>query len=498
MSDQTQAAHEVVVDPTYGYRRLEPIPNEEQLKRFYGGDYYTLLRQGGRAPDLQRLLAGGEPAAQERAWLNDTLYDDIAVWLLTHGGGKRILEIGCGTGDLLQSLRERGFEVEGIEPSEQAAELAREQGLDVRTATLEQLLAESAGTPTRYDAVLLVNVLEHIPHAAEMLRGIHRLLATEGLLFISVPNDFNPLQLAAQRELGAEPWWIAIPDHVNYFDVESLRALTQQLGFETVDVLADFPMELFLLMGLNYVGNPELGATCHAYRVSAERAIPADVRRKLFRSFAANGVGRSLHMLVRKTAVETSHDLAPGTGEREHSGSGYRYPPLRRSDIEQLRLFRNAQLDVLRQSEPITAKDQERWFDEVVTPSRRDPRPPMILVSILDADGDFIGYGGLTNIDWQARRAEVSFLVDPARVADAAVYRQDMSAFLEFLANWTFTELGLNRLFTETYAFRELHISILQQAGFVVEGRLREHVNTEGRIADSIMHGMLATDWRER
>ena len=100
------------------------------------------------------------------------------------------------------------------------------------------------------------------------------------------------------------------------------------------------------------------------------------------------------------------------------------------SDIEALREFRNAQIDVLRQSEPISEPEQERWFDEVVAPAQREPRPPMILVSILDADDRFIGYGGLTNLDWEARRAEVSFLVDPARAADPDVYRRDMAAFL--------------------------------------------------------------------
>jgi RimJ/RimL family protein N-acetyltransferase len=116
----------------------------------------------------------------------------------------------------------------------------------------------------------------------------------------------------------------------------------------------------------------------------------------------------------------------------------------------------------------------------------------MMLVSILDSDGRFIGYGGLTNLDWHARHAEVSFLVDPARAADPDTYRRDASAFLAFLAGWAFGELGLNRLFTETYDFRELHIGLLEQAGFVPEGRMRQHV--EG--GDSVLHGLLATDPR--
>lgn len=177
---------------------------------------------------------------------------------------------------------------------------------------------------------------------------------------------------------------------------------------------------------------------------------------------------------------------------------GYRYLLLRREDIEPLRGFRNEQLDVLRQKEPISPEQQERWFDQVVAPARREQCPSQILVSILDGEGAFIGYGGLTNIDWDAQRAEVSFLVDPRRVGERDVYAADISAFLSFLSEWAFDQLGLNRLFTETYAFRDFHISLLERAGFSVEGRLREHVVTRAGRSDSIIHGLLASEWRER
>lgn len=174
----------------------------------------------------------------------------------------------------------------------------------------------------------------------------------------------------------------------------------------------------------------------------------------------------------------------------------HRYVPLRRADIEALRRFRNEQIDVLRQARPISPEQQERWFEEVVVPTQGAERAPMALVSILDADERFIGYGGLTNIDWDARRAEVSFLVDPERAADPDLYVADMSGFLDFLARLAFDELGLNRLFAETYAFREFHIGILEQAGFTPEGRLREHVATSGGLGDSLVHGLLAAEWR--
>jgi RimJ/RimL family protein N-acetyltransferase len=244
-------------------------------------------------------------------------------------------------------------------------------------------------------------------------------------------------------------------------------------------------MELFLLMGLSYIGDPELGAVCHEYRVQAERSMDPEVRRRLFRALAASGIGRNTRLLVRKVA-EVEWPGLPAARD------GYRYVPLRRSDIEPLRRFRNEQIEVLRQVEPISTSGQQRWFDEVVAPAKRDARPPMILVSILDADERFIGYGGLTNVDWRAGRAEVSFLVEPERAADPEVYRRDLSTFLGFLADWAFGELGLKRLFTETYSFRDFHIEILERAGFRPEGRLREHVEA----GDSLLHGLLATDSR--
>lgn len=295
--------HEVIVDPVYGYRRLEPMPSDSEFERFYESEYYDLLRQGGRAPELRRLMAGGDEAERERLWLRETLYADITDVLAEQGSGRRVLDVGCGQGELLQWLAEQDFEPHGIEPADEAAAVARDRGLDARTATLETLLSEVDPPPT-YDAVVLLNVLEHVPDAVAMLRGIRRLLEPDGLLYIRVPNDFNPLQLAAQRKLGANRWWVAVPDHVNYFDVESLCATCRQVGLEPVDVQADFPMELFLLMGIDYLGDPTVGAACHAQRVEAERSMPPQVRRSLYRALAAAGIGRNSRVLVRRTAAE--------------------------------------------------------------------------------------------------------------------------------------------------------------------------------------------------
>jgi hypothetical protein len=65
-------------DPEFGYRRLDPMPAPDELAEFYASRYSDLVRRGGRGPDLARLLAGGEAAERERAWLAATLWRDLA------------------------------------------------------------------------------------------------------------------------------------------------------------------------------------------------------------------------------------------------------------------------------------------------------------------------------------------------------------------------------------------------------------------------------------
>jgi hypothetical protein len=126
------------------------------------------------------------------------------------------------------------------------------------------------------------------------------MLAPGGVVAIRVPNDFNDLQLATQEKLGHRPYWVAVPDHVNYFSVRSLAKLLERVGFDVVHTQTDFPMELFLLMGDDYVNEAALGATCHKKRIAFELAIPPLVRRRLYAALAAADLGRNTLVFARR------------------------------------------------------------------------------------------------------------------------------------------------------------------------------------------------------
>ena len=102
-----------------------------------------------------------------------------------------------------------------------------------------------------------------------------------------------------------------------------------------------------------------------------------------------------------------------------------------------------------------------------------------------------IGYGGLTNIDWASKRVELSFLVNHQRAANNDLYLKDFSSFIDLMKKIAFDELNFNRIFTETYDLRPLHIRILEENGFKLEGRMKEHILVNGVLTDSLIHGFI-------
>jgi len=283
-----------VIKHRLGYRHLDPIPDDAELEDFYQSAYIDLVRQGRRFPELTRLLAEDREAEAEQVWLRTTLHADLIDALDRQIGrrSKVLWDVGCGIGEFVASARDAGWAATGLEPSEEATAIARRKGREVVCATLEGYVA--AGASARSPAaIVLMNVLEHVTDPLGLLTIVHDALGAGGAVAVRVPNDFNPLQHVAQTQLGLEPWWIAAPDHINYFDHESLRRVLDAAGFDVVDQWGDFPMELFLLMGDDYVSDPSVGPKCHARRRRFELGLDADQRRAFDRSLVPLGWGRN-------------------------------------------------------------------------------------------------------------------------------------------------------------------------------------------------------------
>lgn len=274
-----------------GFKHIIRIPTEEELEQAYQHDYYT-----------QEKPLYIERYKEDLDWWNQ-VYTRRYEILEQHLPAKqrRLLDIGSGPGFFLLNGQKRDWQVKGIEPSVQAAEHSHQLGLDVDAMFFTEQTAPKLGF---FDAINMGEVLEHIPDPVALLSLVNHQLNDNGMVCIIVPNDFNPFQLVLRDHLGFKPWWVAPPHHINYFDFDSLSNLVERCGFEVVRRESTFPIDMFLLMGNNYIGNDDVGRACHIQRMNFEKAINlggrGNVLSSLYSKFAGEGIGREIVMFARK------------------------------------------------------------------------------------------------------------------------------------------------------------------------------------------------------
>jgi SAM-dependent methyltransferase len=141
----------------------------------------------------------------------------------------RLLDIGCGRGDLGTWFVRRGWTAVGVEPSAEACALARARGVDARVGTL----AEAQLEPRAFDAVVFRQSLEHVLDPVSDLRRAHAALREGGVLVVSVPN-FGCWQ---RRRFGGRWFHLDLPRHRFHFDAGALRGALARAGFEDVRIL---------------------------------------------------------------------------------------------------------------------------------------------------------------------------------------------------------------------------------------------------------------------
>ena len=176
--------------------------------------------------------------------------------------------------------------------------------------------------------------------------------------------------------------------------------------------------------------------------------------------------------------------------KHEFAINDYKISPITDSNILSILKWRNEQMHILRQNEVLTEEKQVSYFEKYIWPTMKESKPNQVLFGLY-YKSDFIGYGGLVHISWIDKRGEVSFLVNTERLNNEAVYQSDMSNYLRLIKEVAFNILNFNRLFTETYDVRPLHISILEKSGFILEGRMKQHVLIDNKYIDSLIHGCL-------
>lgn len=157
--------------------------------------------------------AGREERSLQMRKLLDTIHD-----IRSKGS---LLDVGAGSGMLIEQAREMGYDAAGIEPSRWLQSIARERGLRVVQGTLPH--PELVGP---FDIVTLIDVIEHVANPVELLEEARRVLHPDGLVAIVTPDLGS---LAAR--LAGWKWWHFRVAHIGYFDRKTLTLALDRAGF---------------------------------------------------------------------------------------------------------------------------------------------------------------------------------------------------------------------------------------------------------------------------
>lgn len=205
-------SYRVVRCPSCGLLYRHPGVRPERLGDLYAGRYGKFLT-GHYADDRRQryelVLDAFSP-----------LFDD--------GGGRRLLDFGCGAGQFLEVAAERGFRATGVDLSADAVARARTRGLDAHVGAPAGVPEIAAGG---FDVVTMWSVLAHLATPVEDLTALHDLLAPGGALLILTVNA-GSLLLRKDRER----WSGFTPNHLKFYAPDTLRLLLCRAGFASVDL----------------------------------------------------------------------------------------------------------------------------------------------------------------------------------------------------------------------------------------------------------------------
>ncbi len=244
-----------------GLHYINPRPIKQQIGYYYSGDYDAHIPLKKKKPTKGKLFAGkwidfkkrmrelirinyfNYPCnpGEDRKSLSS--YKKILLWffyleyrsrlnVIPYSGEGKILDIGCGNGRYLTTMKKQGWQTYGIEINPKASKYAREElHLDVNTGDLLNCKYQDKF----FDVITMRHSLEHLYEPILTLKEVKRILKDDGLLVIAVPNIDS---FAAK--VFKEYWHqLEVPIHLIAFTPDSITKMLGSAEFKTKKIIYD-------------------------------------------------------------------------------------------------------------------------------------------------------------------------------------------------------------------------------------------------------------------
>ncbi len=201
-----------------GFMWLNPQPTGGFYKKLHEKPYFLPVK-GKDLEQVGIIEYGSKEVEEARKRVACIRADELEAALNRKG---RVLEIGPASGYLMKELVSRGWKVEGVDISEDIAEVALKRGLKGKVHTGE--LKDLHYPDDSFDGVLVYDTLEHIPLPKDFMQEVKRILKPEGIVIIRYPET---------PDTGPE---LHLGDHISHFTMRSIGILLDKTGFKKVSL----------------------------------------------------------------------------------------------------------------------------------------------------------------------------------------------------------------------------------------------------------------------
>lgn len=200
-------------------RFTQDVPEQDSIGAYYASDNYISHSdtKKGIINSLYHLVRKRTLGSKRRLVMNE-------VGMMKG----EILDIGCGTGAFLKSMKEAGWVINGLEPDAAARKKAVEL-YDIHPQESGKLFELK---PNTYHAVTMWHVLEHVHELHAYIKQIGELLTPNGKLFIAVPN-----YTSTDADIYKEHWAaFDVPRHLYHFSPQSMEKLLSLHGLKLITI----------------------------------------------------------------------------------------------------------------------------------------------------------------------------------------------------------------------------------------------------------------------
>ena len=137
------------------------------------------------------------------------------------------LDIGAGSGIMVEAAIEMGYDSVGVEPSKWLQQTATEKGLPIKLGIFPM-----EGLDDKYDVITLVDVIEHVNNPKQLMQDIQKALAPDGLLVVITPDVDSFLAKTLKWK-----WWHFRIAHIGYFNAKTLQHIADESNLKTIKSL---------------------------------------------------------------------------------------------------------------------------------------------------------------------------------------------------------------------------------------------------------------------